>query len=219
MKKVGIFKSMRKLSEIGRERKGVAAVEFALVVPFIVIMFLASVDAVFALTAKRKVAVATYSIADVSSRALNLNDDDLSAIADLGRLILTPFNASQSRILITGAEVLSNGNQAVVRWSHLSEASNGATGGAANETADDGTSLPTDGGSSSTVTEMNAGDTINLNANLSPGTFLVQSVIELPYRSFFEFLETRYNDGNLFTMRDRAYSQSRSGTEITNLDL
>jgi len=203
MKKVGIFKSMRKLSEIGRERKGVAAVEFALVVPFIVIMFLASVDAVFALTAKRKVAVATYSIADVSSRALNLNDDDLSAI----------------RILITGAEVLSNGNQAVVRWSHLSEASNGATGGAANETADDGTSLPTDGGSSSTVTEMNAGDTINLNANLSPGTFLVQSVIELPYRSFFEFLETRYNDGNLFTMRDRAYSQSRSGTEITNLDL
>lgn len=206
MKKVGIFKSMRKLSEIGRERKGVAAVEFALVVPFIIVMFLASVDAVFVLTAKRKVAVASYSIADVSSRALNLADDDLSTIADLGRLILTPFDASQARILITGAEVTSNGNQAVVRWSHLSEATNGATG-------------QTAGSSSSTVTEPNDGDIINLDANLSPGTFLVQSIVELPYRSFFEFLETRYNDGNLFTLRDRAYAQSRSGTEITNLNL
>jgi len=215
MKKVGIFKSMRKLREIGRERTGVAAVEFALVVPFIIVMFLASVDAVFALTAKRKVAVATYSIADVSSRALNLNDDDLSAIADLGRLILTPFDASQSRILITGAEVMSNGNQAVVRWSHLSEAPSGETG----QFAGGGNPLPTEGGSSTTVSQMNDGDIINLNANLSAGTFLVQSAVELPYRSFFEFLETRFNDGNLFTLSDRAYSQSRSGTEITNLDL
>jgi len=214
MGKAGIFKSMKKLREIGRERTGVAAVEFALVVPFIIVLFLASVDAVFALTAKRKVAVATYSIADVSSRALNLNDDDLSAIADLGRLILTPFDASQSRILITGAEVMSNGTQAVVRWSHLSESPNGATG----EFAGDGATPPADGGSNSTVSEMNDGDIIELNVNLSAGTFLVQSAVELPYRSFFEFLETNFNDGNLFTLSDRAYSQSRSGTEITNLD-
>ena len=203
MKKTGIFKSMRKLREIGRERTGVAAVEFALVVPFIIVIFLASVDAVFALTAKRKVSVATYSIAEVSSRELNLADDDLSTIADLGRLILTPFNADQSRISITGAEVMSNGNQAIVRWSHLSAAPQGAAG------------QPT----GNIVNEFTDGEIINLNANLSPGTFLVQSAIELPYRSFFEFLETRFNEGNLFTLSDRAYSQSRSGTEITNLDL
>ena len=212
MEKTGMFKSMRKLREIGRERTGIAAVEFALVVPFIIVMFLASVDAVFVLTAKRKVAVATYSIADVSSRALNLSPDNLSAIADLGRLILTPFDASQARILITGAEVMSNGNQAVVRWSHLSVAPISATG----QIAGGGATLPAAG---SSVIEPNDGDIINLDANLSAGTFLVQSIVELPYRSFFEFLETRYNDGNLFTLRDRAYSQSRSGTEITNLNL
>jgi len=197
MEKTGVFKSLRKLSDIGRERTGVAAVEFALVVPFILVMFLASVDAVFALTAKRKVAVATQSIADLSARAQNLADDELSAIADLGRLILTPFDASQSRILITGAEVLANGNQAVVRWSHLFEDPNGA----------------------STLGEFSDDDTIDLDANLSPGTFLIQSAVELPYRTFFQFLERQFNDGMLFTLRDRAYFQSRSGTEITNLDL
>ena len=214
MKKTGIFKSMRKLREIGRERRGVAAVEFALVVPFIIVLFLASVDAVFALTAKRKVSVATYSIADVSSRALNLADDDLSNLADLGRLILTPFNASQSRISITGAEVMNNGTQAVVRWSHLSEAPEGATG----QFAAGGTP-PTGGSSENIVNEFADGEIIDLNVNLSPGTFLVHSAVELPYRSFFEFLETRFNDGNLFTLSDRTFSQSRSGTEITNLDL
>ena len=214
MKKTGIFKSMRKFSEIGRERTGVAAVEFALVVPFIIVLFLASVDAVFALTAKRKVSVATYSIADVSSRALNLADDDLSNLADLGRLILTPFNASQSRISITGAEVMNNGTQAVVRWSHLSEAPEGATG----QFAAGGTP-PTGGSSENIVNEFADGEIIDLNVNLSPGTFLVHSAVELPYRSFFEFLETRFNDGNLFTLSDRTFSQSRSGTEITNLDL
>ena len=214
MKKTGIFKSIRKLREIGRERTGVAAVEFALVVPFIIVLFLASVDAVFALTAKRKVSVATYSIADVSSRALNLADDDLSNLADLGRLILTPFNASQSRISITGAEVMNNGTQAVVRWSHLSEAPEGATG----QFAAGGTP-PTGGSSENIVNEFADGEIIDLNVNLSPGTFLVHSAVELPYRSFFEFLETRFNDGNLFTLSDRTFSQSRSGTEITNLDL
>ena len=214
MKKTGIFKSMRKLREIGRERTGVAAVEFALIVPFIIVLFLASVDAVFALTAKRKVSVATYSIAEVSSRALNLGDDDLSSIADLGRLILTPFNASQSRISITGALVMNNGNQAIVRWSHLSEAPQGATG----QSAGSGTS-PTGGNGTNSVNEFTDGEIIDLNVNLSPGTFLVQSAVELPYRSFFEFLETNFNDGNLFTLSVRAFSQSRSGTEITNLDL
>ena len=215
MKKTGIFKSMRNLCEIGRERRGVAAVEFALVVPFIIVLFLASVDAVFALTAKRKVSVATYSIAEVSSRALNLDDDDLSTIADLGRLILTPFNASQSRISITGAEVMNNGNQAIVRWSHLSDAPQSATG----QIAGGGATLPTGGNGNNIVNEFADGEIIDLNVNLSPGTFLVHSAVELPYRSFFEFLETRFNDGNLFTLSDRAYSQSRSGTEITNLDL
>ena len=205
MKKAGIFRSMRKFSEIGRERRGVAAVEFALVVPFIIVLFLASVDAVFVLTAKRKVSVATYSIAEVSSRELNLADDDLSTIADLGRLILTPFNADQSRISITGAEVLNNGTQAVVRWSHLSAAPQGQA--AAGQST------------GNIVNEFTDGEIIDLNVNLSPGTFLVHSAIELPYRSFFEFLETRFNDGNLFTLSDRAYSQSRSGTEITNLNL
>ena len=214
MKKTGIFKKMKKLREIGRERTGVAAVEFALVVPFIIVVFLASVDAVFALTAKRKVSVATYSIAEVSSRALNLADDDLSTIADLGRLILTPFNAEQSRISITGAEVMNNGTQAIVRWSHLSEAPEGASGQIA------GGGTPSTGGNgNNAVNEFTDGEIIDLNVNLSPGTFLVHSAVELPYRSFFEFLETRFNDGNLFTLSDRAFSQSRSGTEITNLDL
>ena len=213
MEKTGVFKSLRKLSGFGRERTGVAAVEFALVVPFIIVLFLASVDAVFALTAKRKVAVAVHTIADLSAQSQNLADDQLSAIADLGRLILTPFNASEARILITGAEVLPSGNQAIVRWSLLSVDPNATTG----SQVVGGGVLPSGGGN--TLNEFNDNQIINLDANLSPGVFLVQSAIELPYRTFFQFLERQFNNAMLFTLRDRAYSPSRSGTEITNLVL
>ena len=211
MEKTGIFKTLRGLSDLGRERTGVAAVEFALVIPFIIVLLLASVDAVFALTAKRKVAVATHSIADLSAREQNLADDTLAAIADLGRLMLTPFDASRSRITITGAEVLGSGNQAVVRWSHLFDAASTASG----TVAAVGVTLPT---GTSTVNEFQDGFVMDLDANLSPGTFLVLSAVELPYNTFFQFLETRFNNGELFTLTDQAYFQSRSGTEITNLD-
>ncbi|MEP1442505.1 MAG: TadE/TadG family type IV pilus assembly protein [Hyphomicrobiales bacterium] len=214
MEKTGIFKTLRGLSDLGRERTGVAAVEFALVIPFIIVLLLASVDAVFALTAKRKVAVATHSIADLSAREQNLADDTLSAIADLGRLMLTPFDASRSRITITGAEVLGSGNQAVVRWSHLFDAASTATGSVAAV----GVALPTGTSTTSTVNEFQDGFVMDLDANLSPGTFLVLSAVELPYNTFFQFLETRFNNGELFTLTDQAYFQSRSGTEITNLD-
>ncbi|MEP3631385.1 MAG: TadE/TadG family type IV pilus assembly protein [Hyphomicrobiales bacterium] len=213
MEKTGVFKPLNKLSAIGQSRTGVAAVEFALVIPFIIVLFLASVDAVFALTAKRKVAVATHSIADLSARAQNLADDQISAIADLGRLILTPFDASQARILITGAEVLPTGNQAIVRWSRLSIDPNATN----SSQSIGGTLVPT--GASNSLSALNDDEIINLDANLSPGTFLVQTAIELPYSTFFQFLERQFNDGMLFTLSDRAYSQSRSGTEITNLDL
>lgn len=198
MKKTGISKYLPALS---KDNKGIAAVEFALVAPFIIVLMLASVDAVFALTAKRKVAVATHAIADLSARAQNLSDADLEAIAGLGRLIMTPFDVSQSRIAITGVEVLPSGTQGVVRWSHLFE-SPGSEG-----TTSNGTGL---------TTEYNVDELKGFSAALTPGTFVVYSAVELPYSTFFQFLERRFNGANMFILGEDAYFQSRSGEEITN---
>jgi len=140
MKKNGFF---NKLHSLRGEKKGVAAIEFALVVPFIIVLLLGSVDAVFALTAKRKVALATHSVADLAAREQFLPDDELSAIAALGRLIMTPFNVTDSTIAISGLVVLDDGQNAVVVWSQAFTAP-----GAGTAVLDEGATEDEEGGAS-----------------------------------------------------------------------
>lgn len=181
-------------SSVLKDQKGVAAMEFALIAPILVVLLLGSVDAVFALTAKRKVALATQSVADLAARESDVDRSDLDAIAQLGRLILTPFDVSQSRISVAGIRVDGTGRTATVEWSRAS-----------------GTN----------ATAPSAGTQINLQSPLGVGTFLVFAETELPYRTILGFLENQTfgNRGlTFFTLADDAYFQARNGTEVTCSD-
>lgn len=190
---------------VAHDEKGIAAVEFALIVPFIIILLLGSVDAVFALTAKRKVALATHSIADIAAREDNLTNSDLIAIASLGRLIMTPYDTSSSRIMISGVTVDATGENADTQWTH---------------------SLITNGSSSVIDDDANAPASFRLQPPLPPGTALILTSVELPYNSFFKFLNTggdhtlsrvgREPELSLFTFTNSAYFQARNGLGVTN---
>lgn len=77
-----------------RDRRGNAAVEFALVVPLMLTLFFGTVEFSSAVSAKRKVVLAARTLSDLVSQSSAVDDNDLSNFNLAATAILYPFPTS-----------------------------------------------------------------------------------------------------------------------------
>lgn len=86
---------------------GVAALEFALVLPLLITIYFGTVEAVRMTDNSRKLTLFTRTIADLSGRADNPNPtvDSMNTIFSAASAILQPFNASGAKIVINAMGV------------------------------------------------------------------------------------------------------------------
>jgi Flp pilus assembly protein TadG len=117
-----------------RERRGVSAVEFALILPIMITLFVGGQEVTQGITIKRKVTIATRTIADLVSQSTTISDTDLTAIFDATSTVLSPFAAGNLKMVISNIYIDEDGVASVV-WS---SAHNGATA----RTAGDPVTLP-----------------------------------------------------------------------------
>lgn len=112
---------MKLFSRFGRAKSGVAAVEFALLAPMMIVLLFGSVDLVDAFATNRRVEVATVSLADVISRDTEVDDQEMDGIwAALG-ILMFPDPSLTMDVRITSVRIDSASSARVV-WS---EARNG----------------------------------------------------------------------------------------------
>jgi len=95
---------------------GVAAVEFALLLPLMLTLYFGSVEFGDALTIDRKVTHVTSSLADLVTQARTISDTDMQNILDATASIIVPYNDDQLRIKVSGVSIDQNGT-AKVMWS------------------------------------------------------------------------------------------------------
>ncbi len=100
-----------------RDQHGVSAIEFALIFPIMVTMYLGAVDISQVLTADRKITSLASTTADLVAQAETLSEGDLIDIYDAAGEILNPFPETDLTIVITSIEVDGNGDPQV-DWSH-----------------------------------------------------------------------------------------------------
>lgn len=120
--------SVSLLKQLGRfraDKKAVAAVEFAMVVPLMLAMLFGSVELELAVSAGNKLEV----VADQMSRLLgaeinqNLQESDLDAIFQAATPMMYPYDITANKLIITLSSVTfvpnpsGNGYQAMVDWS------------------------------------------------------------------------------------------------------
>lgn len=110
---------------------GIAAVEFALVVPIMIALFFASVEVSNILIVDRKVTTATAAIADLVAQDVEVTDSEMVDIFNVGAALLQPFDSAS--FSVTVSSVVDDGGTTRVDWSEDFQ------GGAASGTA---TSLP-----------------------------------------------------------------------------
>jgi Flp pilus assembly protein TadG len=97
--------------------RGIAAVEFALVLPVLVLLFLASVDAARAVAIYMKVRAATYTLDALTNQYQTIQSTDVSSITGATSLVLAPYSTAPLGITISQISV-NSATSAKVSWSY-----------------------------------------------------------------------------------------------------
>ncbi|ESR24829.1 TadE/TadG family type IV pilus assembly protein [Lutibaculum baratangense] len=118
---LGVRNMMAELKQF-RDERGVSAVEFALILPILVLLYLGCVELSHALTVDRKVTTAASVVGDLVAQATQLSNADIRNIFDATDAVLTPYDAAPLEIVVSNVRITQNGTE--VLWS---EASGGGT--------------------------------------------------------------------------------------------
>ncbi|MBC7767879.1 MAG: pilus assembly protein [Phycisphaerales bacterium] len=101
----------------GRDEKGAAAVEFALVAVFIMVpLLLGSVDLIDAMNANSRTQNVAASLADVVARDTEVSNDEVAGYWDALEVLIYPNNATDVEVRITSIRIV-NATTATVVWS------------------------------------------------------------------------------------------------------
>lgn len=99
-----------------KDGEGVALVEFAILLPVLLVAYCGSVDICSMVTASRKVTQLTSALADLTARASSVTPTDVSNIFDAAQMVLSPYDASKAKMTISNI-VIDDKGVARVCWS------------------------------------------------------------------------------------------------------
>jgi Flp pilus assembly protein TadG len=99
--------------------RGVAAIEFAAIMPVLAIMFLASFDGGRAIAAYMKVRAATYALAAITNQYSTIQSSDMTTIVGAAATVMAPYATTSSNPVITISQITINSTgKATVSWSY-----------------------------------------------------------------------------------------------------
>ncbi len=104
------------LGRFARDARGVAAVEFALVVPVLIVCYFGLAEFCQAYMAQKRTIHTTSQVADMVARAPTTSRAQIDEIMDIGSLIMQPFPEAPLDIRVT-AITRDNNGVARVTWS------------------------------------------------------------------------------------------------------
>ncbi len=104
MSRIFVKRLSRKMKIAGirmlRNRQGVAAVEFGLIAPLLLLMLLGTIEVSRAISMDRKFGLVTSTIADLVAREKTLSAADVTAMYDVVQHMMAPWNAASLKIAI-----------------------------------------------------------------------------------------------------------------------
>jgi Flp pilus assembly protein TadG len=101
-----------------RDKRGIAALEFALVVPLMLAMYLGTIEISSAVATNRKISRVASTVADLVTQQDEVNKSKLEGIMEVGEALLFPYETRKPDIWITAINVDSSYPQGgKVAWS------------------------------------------------------------------------------------------------------
>jgi len=83
------------------DRSGIAATEFAVIVPVMLVMFFGTVEISSAVAVNRKVTLMARTLSDLTSQSTSVNDTDLTGFFAASKGILTPYPSAATHSTVS----------------------------------------------------------------------------------------------------------------------
>jgi Flp pilus assembly protein TadG len=96
--------------------RGVAAIEFAMVLPILSVMFLATFDGGRAIATYMKVRSATYALAAITNQYATIQSADMMAILGATSVVMAPYNTATPSVTVSQIKINGSG-VAKIEWS------------------------------------------------------------------------------------------------------
>jgi Flp pilus assembly protein TadG len=124
----------RRITSLRRDQRGVSAVEFAMLLPLMVTLYLGSVEVSQGVAINRKVTLTARTVADLASQVASVSNTDMTNLLNAAKAVIAPYPDGPIKVTVTAVSIGADG-VAKVAWSDTL----GGTARAVNSTV----SLPT----------------------------------------------------------------------------
>ena len=107
------------LKRLKGDRRGVSAVEFALIAPVLIVFYFGIAELTQAMMADRRTSHVASSIGDLVAQDDTITNAEMTDIFNIGGIVMSPFNTSSLKMRVS--EITSNSaNVSKIAWSDAS---------------------------------------------------------------------------------------------------
>ena len=181
----------RAVAGFARDRRGLAAVEFALVVPLMLVLFFGALEFSSGVAVDRKVTLVARTLSDLTTQLKEdrLTDDELKNFFAASASILTPYSVSPMEPTLSEVYI-DDKKIAKIQWSK--SATIAMVSGAPHATLKD--------------SQRKKGDTVTVPAGLLvPKTYLIWSEVSYTYKPTIGYVMAKAG----ITLKNQSYTRPR----------
>jgi Flp pilus assembly protein TadG len=107
----------RSVARLQRDASGIAAVEFAMILPLLLVMFFGMIDVSLGVATDRKVTMVAQTLADLASRYTSVTETDFTNFFVIADAMLTPFDKTPLVATISQVYLDPTSKTGKVQWS------------------------------------------------------------------------------------------------------
>ena len=111
-----VARARRPIRRLLRDKRGISVVEFAMLLPLMVTLYLGGVEVSQAVAIDRKVTLIARSLGDLVAQATNVTNAEMSNILAASAAIVVPYQDAKLQITVSSVKIDNNG-VAKVCWS------------------------------------------------------------------------------------------------------
>lgn len=111
-----VSQTNRRVHAALRDKSGLSAIEFALILPIMITMYVGAVELSHALTVDRRVSSVASAVADLTAQTDKVDTNQVQDIFTASTSILTPYSVTPISIVLTSV-VADADNKTTVDWS------------------------------------------------------------------------------------------------------